>query len=96
MIVSERKLKANRENAQKSTGPKTAEGKAASSDITKTGINPAKRPKMKWGPRKNDKTNPNRRAHRLLKHLQFQRHTRITTKPVERKVKYDGTNPFSL
>jgi hypothetical protein len=31
MIVSERKLRANRENAQKSTGPKTAGGKAASS-----------------------------------------------------------------
>ena len=59
MFVSERKLKANRENAQKSTGPKTAGGKAASSDITKTKINPAKRQKMQWGPQNNDKTNPN-------------------------------------
>jgi len=61
MSVSERKLNANRENAQKSTGPKTARGKAASSDIIKTGINPAGRPKMKWGPQNNDKTNPNPR-----------------------------------
>jgi hypothetical protein len=34
------------------------------------------------------------RAYRLLKHLQFQRHTRITTKPIQRKVKYDKTNPL--
>jgi len=63
MFVSERKLKANRENAQKSTGPKTAGGKAASSDIIKTKINPAKRPKTQWGPRNNDKTNPNHTVH---------------------------------